>query len=177
MLSTILILAVALSTLGLTWRLLRPPNARPSLREWQARKHDLDIQVFRNLVDETEERYLRLSLSPADFLLFQRKRIRLALEMVKAVEENASMLMNFGKQAKVNGDPKLMREADELMGAALSLRLSLLQARFCLYAKWLFPSWALWVPSWEAKYRDLMGFLVQGQQQQVQQQHVQQHQF
>jgi hypothetical protein len=168
MLSTILILGVALSTLVLAWRLIRPANAGiPSLREWEVRKHDLDIQIFRNLVDEGEERYLRLSLSPAEFLFFQRKRTRLALAMVKAVEENTGMLMKLWKDAKMNGEPGVARDADELMGAALSLRLSLFEARLCLYAKWLFPSWTLWVPSWEAKYRDLLGFLV----------HVQQHQF
>ena len=165
MVSTLLILAVASSALAVAWSLLR--SGHPEIRtgqDWGEKKHEIDVQIFRVLLDRNEERYLRGSLSHHQFRNFQRKRIQLAMRMLRLVEDNAGMLMRLGQLAKMQGDPLLTQKADELVAAALELRLNLLSAKLCLSLKWLFPSWKVAVPAFEVRYQDLLDCLVRVQQ-------------
>lgn len=165
MVSTLLVFAAAASALALTWSLLRhvPPEIRNQL-DWEERKHEIDVQVFRALLDSGEETYLRNSLARNQFQEFRRKRIRLALRMLRLVEENAGMLMRLGQLARMKGDPLLTEKADELVATAIQFRLNLFLARLSLCLKWLFPSWTVSLPAFEAKYQRLLDSLARVQQ-------------
>ena len=160
MVSTITILFASVLSLYLVWTLVRPglPQIK-SLEDWEAKKKAVDPELFRVLLDPAEERYLRQWLTADEFVLFQRKRIALALRWLDLVGQNAGMLMKLGQLAKTNANPRLAKEADELVYNALRLRVSLLMAQPCLWLKWLFPSRALSLPTMEIPYQELLGYL------------------
>ena len=158
MASTALIFFVSATALGLAWFLLFHNSQAKilTIKDWEARRRDVDVRIFNYLVDRKEERYLALALAPKNFLVYQRRRIQLALRIVQLAKENSEMLMRLGALAKDNQNPALIHEAEDLISAATKLRLSLLLARYCLWVKWLFPSWAVSVPSVQNRYEQLL---------------------
>ena len=160
MVSTFIILALALSSLVLVWTILRPglPEIR-SLDDWEAKKHAVDLEVFRMLLDPAEEEFLRTSLPPFEFRLFQRRRLGLALRALELVGKNAAMLMKLGQLAKVSANPALVKEGGDLIHGALRLRVNLLFVRPYLCLKWIFPGGTLSVPAPEMRYDELLGYL------------------
>ena len=160
MVSTLLVLAAVCSALALAWSLLRSGHAEiRNRRDWEEKKHEIDVHIFRALLGRDEQQYLRSSLPHSEFRDFHRKRIRLALRMLKLVEENAGMLIQLGQLARMKGDPALTEKADELVATALQFRWNLLLARFSLYLKWLFPSWTVSLPAFEIRYQNLLDSL------------------
>ena len=160
MVSTLVIFAVAAMALVCAYGLLR--SGYPEIlngRDWDEKKHEIDVQIFRTLLDRNEELQLRSFLSQNQFAAFQRRRIHLALRMLRLVDENAGMLMELGRLAKIKGAPALTQKVDELITTALQLRLNLLLARFCLYLKWLFPSATVSLPAFEVRYQYLLDSL------------------
>jgi hypothetical protein len=160
MVSTLIILFATASCLFLVWTVLRPglPAIR-SLEDWEAKRHEVDPEVFRILLDPAEEQYLRQSLAPDQFRLVQRKRLALALRLLDRVGENTVMLMKLGQLAKTEANPELTREAEDLIYGALRLRVNLALVQPCLRLKWLFPGWASLHPSVDAPYEELLGYL------------------
>lgn len=157
MVSTLLILAVASLALACAYALLR--RAHTGVRndqDWNEKKHEIDVQIFRVLLDRNEEVQLRRCLSQSEFAAFQRRRIRLALRMIRLVDENAGMLMELARLAKMKDNPEVAQKVDELLATAFQLRLKLLLARLCLYLKWLFPSWTVTLPAFDAGYQYLL---------------------
>ena len=157
MVSTLLILVVASLALILAYALLR--RAHTGVRDdhdWQQRKHAIDVEIFRVILDRNEEVQLRRFLPPNQFAKFQRRRIHLALRMLRLVDENAGMAMELGRLAKMKGDLTLAPKVDEMIATAFQLRLNLLLARLCLYLKWVFPSWTVSLPAFELRYQHLL---------------------
>jgi hypothetical protein len=160
MVSTLTILCASVLSLYLVWTMVRPglPQIQ-SLEDWEAKKHEVDPEVFRILLDPAEERYLRQSLLPHEFRPFQRRRLALALRSLDLVGENAAMLMKLGQLAKTEANPRLAKEAADLIHGALWLRVNLSLAQPCLWLKWLFPGWALRFPAVEMPYEELLTYL------------------
>lgn len=160
MVSTLIVLFASGLCLVLVWAVLRSrsPQIR-TLDDWEAKKYAVDLDVFRMLLDPAEEKYLRESLARREFRVFQRQRLALALHSLDLVGKNAAMLMKLGQLAKVEGNPMLAKEAEELIYGALRLRVSLLMAQPCLWLKWLFPGWMFSLPVFEMPYEDLLGCL------------------
>jgi hypothetical protein len=158
MVSTLLILAVAALALVFAYALLH--NAHSGIRDgqdWAQKKHEVDVEIFQVLLDRNEEIELRRFLAPNQFAIFQRQRTRVALRLLQLVDENAGMLMELARLAKLKGDPALAHQAvDELIANAFELRLKLLLARICLYLKWLFPSWTVSLPAFDVRYEYLL---------------------
>jgi hypothetical protein len=136
-----------------------------SLDDWERKKHEVDLVALKILLEPSEERFLRESLSPVQFRRFQRARCRLALHILELVENNAAMLIKLGHLARVGATPALAKEADELISRALRLLVSLLFVQAYLWLKWLFPGWMLSVPALEMPYDELLDYLSQIQQQ------------
>ena len=165
MVSTLLVLAVAASALGLAWSLLRKgPSEIRDGQDWEDKKHDIDVQIFRTLLDYNEELYLRSSLSPGQFKVFYRRRIHLALCMLRLAEQNASMLIRLGQLARLKHDAELTRQADDLIAAAVRFRLNLFLARPCLYTQWLLPSSGSSLAALGLRYQRLLDSLARVQQ-------------
>ena len=159
MVSTITILLVSVLSLYLVWTIFRP--GLPRSRAWKTGKQKITrrSRVFRILLDPAEESYLRQSLPPQEFRVFQRKRIALALRWLDLVGENAAMLMKLGQLAKTGCESRLAREADDLIHGALRLRVNLLLVQPYLWLKWVFPGWALSLPAVEIPYEELLTYL------------------
>lgn len=166
MVSTLLILAVAASALVMVWFLLahNGHSAACSVADWEKNKSEIDIQVFRLLVDFNEERYLAISLSRDQFDTFQRQRIVLALRIIARAKENADMLIRLGSRAKTKDDAELVREADQLVAAATQFRLNLMLARYCLWVRWIFPRWHMAIPKIETRHQRMLDCLLRVQQ-------------
>jgi hypothetical protein len=157
MVSTLLVLAVALSALVCAYALLRRAHTGVrDERDWEQRKHAIDVEIFRVLLARDEEVQLRRFLSPHQFANFQRRRIHLALRMLSLVDDNAGMVMQLGRIAKMKGDLAVAAKIDEMIAAAFQLRLNLLLARICLCLKWTFPWSAVSLPAFEVRYQQLL---------------------
>jgi len=166
MASTLIIVIAAVLSLFLVWEIFRSgmPEIR-SLDDWERKKHEVDPFALGILLEPSEEKFLRESLSPIQFRLFQRARCRLALRILELVKNNAAMLIELGHLARVGANPTLAKEADELISRALRLLVTLLFVQAYLWLKWLFPGWMLSVPALEMPYEELLGHLSQIQQQ------------
>jgi hypothetical protein len=162
MVSTLIIVIGAVLSLFLVWEILRSgmPEIR-SLDDWERKKHEVDLVALRILLEPSEERFLRESLSPVHFRRLQRARCRVTLRILQLVEDNAAMLIKLGHLARVGANPALAKEADELISRALRLRVNLLLVQAYLWLKWFFPGWMLSVPALEMPYEELLGYLGQ----------------
>lgn len=159
MLSAILALGLATTVLLLAWSLLisRTQDGYKD-RIWDQSVHLMNVQILRILLDWNEFRYLQCSLPRKDLENCFRKRVRLTLEMLWLVEENTNSLIQWAHTSKSANDSQRGRRGDDLLAAAIQLRMNLLLARCCLYLQWLFPLWRL-LPEWVKPYRHLLNCL------------------
>jgi len=167
MAQTLTVLFVSSLVLFLVWRVVRPGVPRiQNLNDWETKKYEIDLAGFLLLLDKTEEDYLRRSLPPAEFRIYQRRRLRLAIRCLGMVGKNAMMLMRLGQLAKSKADPELMKDAEELIYAALRLRVNSLLVQPYLGLKWLFPGWTMSVPTFALPYEELLSCLTRVRQHQ-----------
>lgn len=111
-----------------------------NLDELAAQLRPMDVDAFRNLIDEREEEYLRAHLPMREFRGVHRERMLAAVEYVWCATRNTSILMSLGEAAKQSSDPMVIAAADRLLDHALGLRLYALQALPRMYLSMLFPS-------------------------------------
>jgi hypothetical protein len=166
MVSTLLIFAVSICALAMVWSVVyrNGQQAAFTVADWEKKKWEIDVEIFRSLLDGDEERYLAMSLPPDQFEIYQRRRIQLALRMVRLAKENADMLVRLGVAARIGNDPALAREADLLVAAATQFRANLVLAKCCLWVRWAFPRWRVSVPSIEGRYSQMLDSLMRVQQ-------------
>lgn len=100
----------------------------------------IDVEAFRNLVDEDEEAYLRERLPSHAFRRIQRERMLAGIEYVKAAYANAGILVRIAEAGRESEDPQVAEAANKLFGDAVQLRWYTLQVIPRLYFKMLFPS-------------------------------------
>lgn len=173
MVSTLAILAASALVLWLAWVVIRPSESQiRSLNDWETKKREIDLDAFRLLLDSAEEHYLRSALPRAEFRVFQRQRLALAMRSLDLVGQNAAMLVKLGQLAKAGADPQLAKEAEELVRGALRLRVNLMFVQPCLGLKWLFPGWTVSVPGFALPYEELLSYLNRIRQQQWDAEHV-----
>jgi len=164
MVSTLLVLSIAAVSIALTWALLRSRGTEVrGLEDWEARRNEIDFEMFRGLINPAEERYLQASLSKSQSRSFLRKRIGLALRVMVLMGENAALLTKLADLARGAQSTTLVREAEALSAAALRLRMNLGLMKLCLWIKWCFPGWSVSVPAWEIGYNALLNHLVRVQ--------------
>ena len=94
----------------------------------------IDVEAFRNLIDEKEEAYLREHLSAASFRRVHRERMLAAIEYVKAAYGNAGILVKIAEAARESSDPEVATAAGKLFDNAVQLRWDAVQVipRLCL---------------------------------------------
>ena len=116
---------------------LRPNGG--NLDELTAQLRPIDVDAFRNLIDEREEEYLRAHLPPNEFRSIHRQRMLAAVEYVWCATRNTSILISLGEAARQSPDPTLVTAADKLIDNAQRLRLYAFQAVPRMYVSMLFP--------------------------------------
>jgi hypothetical protein len=84
----------------------------------------LDVEAFRNLIDEREEKFLRSSLSGFEFWSTHRKRMLAAVDYVQGAARNAGMLIRLAYAAKHDPDPAVVAAAEKLLESAMQVGLS-----------------------------------------------------
>ena len=129
--------------LGLVVILYLAKGLRPKggdLRELSARLRPMDVNAFRNLIDEREEEYLRANLPLKEFRSIHRERIGAAVEYVWCATRNTSVLISLGEAAKQSSDPAVVIAADKLIENSQRLRLFAMQVLPRMYVSMLFPS-------------------------------------
>lgn len=81
----------------------------------------IDVEAFRNLVDPTEDDYLRRRLPAAEFRMVRRERLRAMAAYIQIAGRNAAVLVRMG-QAAMTGDAQTADAARRLVDNALLLR-------------------------------------------------------
>jgi hypothetical protein len=99
----------------------------------------VNVDAFRNLIDEGEEQYLREHLSRQEFRGVHRERMLAAIEYVWGAARNARILIRLAEAARRELDPSVAIAAENLLNSALRLRLYSLQVLPRLYLSSLLP--------------------------------------
>jgi hypothetical protein len=125
------------------------------IEDWEAKNPEIGIEIFCALLDRDDCQYLRRSLSSREFQVLQRRRIRLALRMLRLVERKLDLLMEVGRLASLNSDYVHREQGEELVAEAIHLRLNLLRVRLCLFLQWFIPSWTVSLSASSARREQL----------------------
>ncbi len=99
----------------------------------------VDLEAFRNLVDRSEEEYLRRRLPARQFRQVQRERLGAAIAYIRGAAHNATVLLRVGEAARRSPDPAVAEAGEKLVQNALRLRLYAVQAVARLSAAMIFP--------------------------------------
>ena len=99
----------------------------------------MDFAAFNNLLDTSQEQFLKQRLSPDDYRRIRRARLLATLEYVKRLAHNAHVLMRLGEAARSSSEPEVAQAAQTLVNNALRMRLLAMSAIVKLYGE-------LWVP-------------------------------
>ena len=158
MVSTILILTLAVTALVGAWSLLNRNRQASRLQDCEEQPHGLDLQILRSLLDRNDFNYLQRSLSRKDFQSLLRKRILLTLEMLRLLEKNASLLMGAAVAATASNTSGVRAQPEDQIAGTVELRVNLLLAKLCLCVQWLFPS-SSFLPEWTKPYQHLLNSL------------------
>jgi hypothetical protein len=110
------------------------------LDELAAQLRPIDVNAFRNLIDEREEQFLRERLPTAVFRRIHRERMFAAAEYVRGAARNTGILIRLAEAAKNDSDPAVSAAAEKLLDNALGLRLYAFQVVPRLYISGLVPS-------------------------------------
>ncbi len=99
----------------------------------------IDVEAFRNLLDEGEEEFLRQNLRPAEFREVQRQRALAAVDYVRGAAQNARILIGVAEAARQSSDPAVVSAAEKLSENAVQLRVYAIRAIPRLYLRVLMP--------------------------------------
>lgn len=99
----------------------------------------IDVDAFRNLIDESEELYLRKRLPGGEFRRVHRERMLAAVEYVRAAYTNAGVLVRIAEAARESSDTQMAEAAGKLFDNAVQLRWYAVQVIPRLYLRMLFP--------------------------------------
>ena len=83
----------------------------------------VDLDAFRNLVDPDEDQFLQNNLSPANFRVIKRERMRAALDYISVASRNAAILLRMGEMAARSDNTDIVLASRRLMYNAYRLRL------------------------------------------------------
>jgi hypothetical protein len=93
----------------------------------------IHLPALMNLLDESQQGYLRARLPKRDFARLQRQRNKALLVYVKRIASNSAVLMRYAHAATQVSDVETAAAGRELLQSALSTRISALKAMGLLY--------------------------------------------
>jgi hypothetical protein len=103
----------------------------------------LDVEAFRNLIDLSENEYLRHRLTTRQFRRVRRERLRATAAYVQVAGRNAALLVHIGTTAIEGGDAQIAEAAQRLVNDALLLRRNATYAILQIYVARALPAWNL----------------------------------
>ena len=132
------VLALALMVGLAASRALRPASSS----SLEGRLQPIDVAAFRNLMDSSEDEYLRRHLSPRQFRTTQRSRLRARAAYVRVAGKNAAVLVAMGQAALTTDDARTQEAALHLVNDALLLRRNATFALILIYAGMAWPNYS-----------------------------------
>ncbi len=100
----------------------------------------IDVEAFRNLIDPAEDDYLRRRLTPSEFRLVRRQRLRAMAAYVQTAGRNAAVLVRMGQAGLTSTDPQTAEAARRLVDNALLLRRNAAIALLRIYVALAWPN-------------------------------------
>jgi|SRR5581483_9709019 len=135
----ILVAIALLVTAFLFWVTRGRAQAVADLRDLPQQTRPVDLAAFRNLIDPSEEEFLRANLHARDFRKIQKQRMLAAIAYVRCAAHNAAVLLRLGQAARRSDDPQVALAAQQLVNSAMHLRIYALLALLKLYPATLVP--------------------------------------
>jgi hypothetical protein len=99
----------------------------------------IDVEAFRNLINPSEDDYLRRRLPAAQFRMVRRARLHAMAAYVQVAGGNAAVLVRVGAAALGSGDPRVAEAAQRLVNHALLLRRNTTLALVRIYVALAWP--------------------------------------
>lgn len=137
-LAIVLVIAAVVS-LGVILRLAVSRNRLSRGGAQVAAIRPIDVDAFRNLMNPSEDDYLRRRLPAPQFRQVRRSRLIAMAAYVQAAGENAAVLVRAGQAALATGDPRVAEAAQQLVNQALLLRRNATLARVRIYMALAWP--------------------------------------
>ena len=133
-------IGASLLAIVMLWRAARGQSVPvKGLDDLQGHTLEVDLAAFRNLVDPAQDEFLRRELAPREFRAVQRGRRLAAIEYLRRAAHNATILLRLGEAAGKSAEPAIMAAGEQLVGAALIMRLYSLLAIAELYVEVALP--------------------------------------
>jgi len=162
MMLPLILVAVSLTALLLLLFAVRGQGVGVSqLDDLAGRTRPVDLDAFRNLVDPQEEEFLSESLSPGEFRIVQKERLRAAAEYVVSTAHNAAVLLRLGEAAMRSPDPQIAAAGRRLVENAVRLRLYAVLCVAKLRVRIAIPGMPLSVGRLVDSYQRLSGIAAQ----------------
>lgn len=134
------LVAVAFLALGMVvYAAIRSRVRRPDLEKAVQAFRSLDIEAFRNLIDPSEEAFLRDHLPPRKFREIKRQRAWAAFLYAWGASKAANALAQVGLAAQRSSDPEMAASGVHLAENAYRLRLQTISSSFHLLTGTLLP--------------------------------------
>ena len=109
------------------------------LNELARSTEPIDLLAFLNLIDPSEERFLKANLTPMVFREVQRKRLLATVEYVRRAAKNAGVLVQLGEAVSRETNSDVSDLGREIATSAIKLRAWALLALCCLYIRIAMP--------------------------------------
>jgi hypothetical protein len=132
---------------------------RNELTDIREQIRSVDLEAFRNLMSPDDEEFLRTNLPPRQFRSVQRARFLAAAQYVNCVAGNAAVLLRLGESARSSSDAAVAAAGQELVDAALRLRLYSLMVVIKLYAGAVMPGVKLSPAAIADRYQHMSGLV------------------
>ncbi len=100
----------------------------------------IDVEAFRNLIDPSEDDYLRRRLPAAEFRSVRRERLLATAAYVKVIGKNAAFLIRIGQSAMQTSDANTADAGRQLVNEALLLRRNAAFALLKIYSALAWPN-------------------------------------
>ncbi|HZQ22037.1 MAG TPA: hypothetical protein VFA89_04490 [Terriglobales bacterium] len=162
MITALFLIFAAVLTLGfLAWGALQRRASQRDVQELSRAIRPVDLEAFRNLMSADDEGYLRQQLPARVYRAVQRRRLWAAVEYVSCAAFNASVLTKLGDAARHSPDPELARAGQELVDAAVRLRLYCVVTRMRFYTGVVWPGISVSPASIADRYQRATGLVGQ----------------
>jgi hypothetical protein len=124
----------------LIYALRRHGSQLQSMEDFRSRWQRVDVEAFANLVDPSEERFLKENLPAREFRRLQRKRLLVAWEYLGRVGRNAQLMIQAGQIIQAHNQGEEAERARLHVEAAIRLRTLVFLAQCSLALQIAVPS-------------------------------------
>jgi hypothetical protein len=152
---TLVAVVAVIAILFLYWNFRRERILVRNLEDLAGQTQPVDFAAFSNLLDASQEQFLKQRLSANDYRQLRRARLLATLEYVKRLAHNAQVLMRLGEAARNSSEPEVAKAAQVLVNNALRMRLLAMSVTFKLYGELLVPQFSAELAPVADRYRQL----------------------